>query len=116
MLALITALTLGLSGCVATTLENPADVAARGGLPRRVRVTLVADSIEREVGDVSVARDSIFGLVVGSAAPGHPLVRLAVPLDSVARVRVTRFDPIGSIGTPFLAVIGAGVSYWILAE
>lgn len=108
---------LFLASCVTTaTLARPAEFSNERSIPRRVIVTLVDDSLPLHIGQAVVERDSIFGVIEGSAAPGFPLKRIATPLTSVAKFEVTRFDGVRTLLLPLLPLVAVATSFWVLAE
>ncbi|MEO6066842.1 MAG: hypothetical protein ABJB33_01180 [Gemmatimonadota bacterium] len=95
-----------LSGCLAHTTYAPTNTTLwTEEAPRAVRVYLVNDPIPKRIGQFKVTPDSVFGIIEGSALPGHPLQRLAVSVDSVDRITVTKVDVIRTLLIPLVPLI-----------
>jgi hypothetical protein len=103
------------SGCVTTTsLERPGDLATLRDPPGRLAVRTAGDSAWLPIVNYRATRDSLLGIIEGSAPPGYPLKRLETPYDSLAEVRVKRADPGRTALIPTVPAVLLGFAYWIL--
>jgi hypothetical protein len=113
--ALLLGVALACGGCVTTTaLETPSAVVTLPDQPSRLLVQRTDDPTWLRVIQYRATNDSLFGVIEGSAAPGYPLKRLALPYDSIATIQVRRADFVRAALAPTVSAVLGGMVFWIL--
>ena len=90
----------------------PAAVLSRS--PSEVEVWVGSDTAPRLIGAPTVRSDSVFGLLMGSAPPGQPLLHVALPLASVSRVEVWSYSQRRTLATAAVPLIVASYAAFLV--
>lgn len=95
----------GTAGCWAWQPGSLAPSAALTATPE-VRVWVRGDTLPRLIGAPVVQGDTVSGLLMGSAPPGQPLLRVALPVRSISHVEVWSYShrrTMAAIAVPLVA-------------
>jgi hypothetical protein len=108
-------LCLPASGCTRWQVENTSPVNVLQSKPKAVRVERM-DGTVVELVRPETAGDTLTGLVPGSAPPGTPLQRVAIPFDEISRLASRRADMrrtvAGALAAPLAYFAGGFMMRW----
>lgn len=95
------------------TSVSPAQVVA--SRPVDVRVWAQGDSVPRLIGAPEIRNDTLFGLIEGSAPPGHPLAHAAIPVVAVERMEVWSYSHRRTLAVATLPALLSAYAVFLVA-